>query len=263
VVDRSGRPKPGEVRRRAGIVDLHTHLLPGVDDGVRNLAEALDQLRVARDQGVDAVVCTPHVRPWPPVDRGALLADRRRIHERLTAAAEKRGDLPEIGLGSEVLILDGEVSLDAPGLRINGTAYALVEILFGLSDFTGLRELFRELLDRGYRPILAHVERYGHLNARDEQLAGWQEDGVLTQVNASSLAGEHGPEVRSRALALLAQRRIDVVASDVHGPHLRLNHIGQAFDVILERAGPETARRLFVENARAIFEGREIGRPPA
>lgn len=247
------------------MVDLHTHLLPGVDDGVRDLVEALEQLREARDQGVEAVACTPHTRPWEMPDLGTVLAERRRIHERLVAAAEAEGDLPRIGLGAEVLVLDEEVSLADPGMRINGTAYALTEVLFGLRDFSGVRGIFLRLLERGHRPILAHVERYVNLGGYD-LLDRWREDGVLTQVNASSLVGEHGEPVRRRAFDLLDTGRVDLVASDVHGPHMRLNYLAEAHALVLERAGSETARRLFVEVPRAIFEGRPLGsssHPPA
>ncbi len=252
---------PLETPEAARMVDLHTHLLPGVDDGVRTLAEALEELRKARLQGIAAIVCTPHIRPHSSVDCRQLLDGRRQIHEMLLEAATAEGGLPEIGLGSEVLIDDAAPELDHPGLRLNGTPYALVEVGFLRERFDALQNIFRELLDRQWRPILAHVERYPHLRRCEELLDAWREDGVLAQVNASSLAGVHGPAISDRAWDLVARGLADLVASDVHGPHLRLNHMGEAWSLVVARAGIETARRLFVATPSAVYHGRIVACP--
>jgi protein-tyrosine phosphatase len=242
--------------RPEAMVDLHTHLLPGVDDGVRDLTEALDQIREAGRQGIVRLVCTPHMRAEPGSERSRVLADWRRVHETLLAALELEGGLPEVGLGAEVLIREARVGLDDPGLRLNGTPYALVEVEFWRERFDDLRPVFLGELDRGFRPVLAHVERYTRLPASDHWLARWREDGVLAQVNASSLAGLHGQAVRERAWSLLEGGLVDLVASDVHGPHLRLNHMAEAWTLVAARAGAETARRLFEETPQAIYSGR-------
>ena len=243
-------------------VDLHTHLLPGVDDGVRDLHEALAELREAARLGIAAVACTPHTRLFEGRDLAALLEERRRVHEQLVRAAEAEGGLPAIGLGAEVLLLDEDLRLDAAGLRINGGPYALVELLFRRRGFDGLRGVFGAVLDAGHRPILAHVERYVALRD-DDLLDGWRAGGLLVQVNASSLVGEHGPDVRARGIHLVTSGRADLVASDVHGPHMRRNSLGAAAEVVARAAGQETVRRLFAETPRAIFEGMDVRPGPA
>jgi protein-tyrosine phosphatase len=240
------------------MIDLHTHLLPGVDDGVRTLAEAIEELREAGQQGVAAVVCTPHVHPHPSVDLRQLLDARRRIHEKLLETAAAAGGLPEIGLGSEVLIGDVTPDLDDPGLRLNGTPYVLVEVGFLRDRFDVLRPVFQELLDREWRPVLAHVERYAYLRPSDEHLDAWREDGVLAQVNASSLAGAHGRAVGDRAWEIIERGSADLVASDVHGPHMRPNHMSKAWNLVVERAGLEIAEKLFVTTPSAVYQGRRV-----
>jgi protein-tyrosine phosphatase len=242
-------------------VDLHTHLLPAVDDGVRTLDEALAELREASRLGIEAVVCTPHTRLYETGDLAALLDERRRVHERLVAAAEAEGGLPRIGLGAEVLLLEPGVPLDLPGMRINAGPYALVEFLFHREGFDDAGPLFGDLLDAGHRPVLAHAERYVWLRG-DEALDGWRETGVLVQVNASSLVGEHGPEIRARAVHLVTSGRADVVASDVHGPHMRRNSLGAAAGIVRELAGEAAVRRLFSETPLAVFEGRDVRAEP-
>ncbi|MBA2564299.1 MAG: hypothetical protein H0V09_02595 [Gemmatimonadetes bacterium] len=239
------------------MVDLHTHVLPGVDDGARTMAEALSQLRDARDKGVGALACTPHLRMGETADLSALLDDRRRIHERLVRAADAEGGLPDVGLGAEVLLVDDGTPFDDPGMRINGGPYALTELLFGLRDFAAVRAIFGRILDGGCRPLLAHVERYPHLLGFDliDQL---RQDGVLTQVNASSLVGQHGDAIRRRAEELLDSDRADVVASDAHGPHMRLNYMAEARLLVERRSGPAFARRLFEDVPRTIFDGRPL-----
>jgi protein-tyrosine phosphatase len=241
-----------------------------VDDGVRTLDEALAELREAARLGVGAVACTPHVWLREAGDLAALLDERRRIHERLVEAAEAEGGLPRIGLGAEVLLLDRPVPLGLPGMRINAGPYALVELPFHRRGFDDLRDVFRSVIDAGVRPLLAHVERYLSLRD-DERLERWREDGLLAQVNASSLVGEHGAEIRSRAFHLVASGLADVVASDVHGPHMRRNSLARAAEIVRGLAGEDTVRRLFVETPGAIFEGLEVrpragrregGRPP-
>jgi protein-tyrosine phosphatase len=244
------------------MVDLHTHLLPGVDDGVRTLTEALEELRKASLQGIAAVVCTPHIRPRSSTDCRQLLDERRQIYEMLLEAAAAEAALPEIGLGSEVLIDDMAPDLGHPGLRLNGTPYALVEVGFLRERFDALRDVFRELLDRGWRPILAHVERYPNLPRCEELLDVWREDGVLAQVNASSLVRAHGPYIGDRAWDLVEHGLADLVASDVHGPHMRPNHLGEAWSLVVARTGIETAQRLFVATPRAIYQGRIVIPPP-
>lgn len=248
---------------RPEFVDLHTHLLPGVDDGVRTMREALEQLRAAREQGVKALVCTPHTRPWDARSLNGLLEERRRVYDRLRLAADVEGDLPEVALGAEVLVVDDGVSFDPPGMRLNGTAYALVEVLFGLEDFGTVRAIFLRMLDRGHVPVLAHVERYVNLSGYDF-LDQWRADGVLAQVNASSIVGEHGPDIRERALDLVETGRADLVASDVHGSHMRLNRLAEAHAVTAERVGACLARRLFADVPGAVFAGAEHphGRAP-
>lgn len=246
------------------LVDLHTHLLPGVDDGVRSVDEALEQLRDAARQGVVALACTPHTRVREGRDLLGLLDERRRVHDQLLEAVMREPGLPQVGLGAEVLLIDDpELSLAPPGMRINDTPYALVEVLFGLPEFATLLDLFRRHLDAGHRLILAHAERYVNLR-RDDLIDRWHEEGVLIQVNASSIVGEHGEEIRRRALALIEAGRADLVASDVHGEHMRISHLARSLRIVRERAGEAEARRLFAEVPAAIFEGAPIpARAPA
>jgi protein-tyrosine phosphatase len=201
------------------LVDLHFHLLPGVDDGPDDLSDALELARAALQEGTGTVVATPHVRP----DLG--LTDAREIDERVR---ELRGRLAAAGiplvircggeLGHDMVfrMCDWELDLLAQGPPRR--RWLLVE-----TPFDGIGEDFHaataELRDRGFGVLIAHPERSA--DAALDGAAGLRRElaaGSAAQLNALSLTGGHGEDARRSAWALLAEGLVDVVASDAHGP---------------------------------------------
>jgi protein-tyrosine phosphatase len=226
-------------------VDLHFHLLPGVDDGPDDMAASLDLARRALSDGTRTIVATPHVR----ADLG--LTDAVEIHARvleLRSALAHANVALDVRCGGELgheLIFgmrQGELDLLAQGPP--GRRWVLVE-----TPFHGVGEDFHaatdELRERGYGVLVAHPERSA--DASLDGAAGLRrelEAGSLAQVNALSLTGGHGDEACSAAWDLLADGLIAVVASDAHGP-TRPPALGLARRNLLEvGAGPKTAEAL-------------------
>ena len=235
-------------------VDLHFHLLPGVDDGPADLDESLDLARAALRAGTGTVVATPHVRP----DLG--LIDPREILERVRElrAALASADLPlEITCGGELghdMAFDltrEELDLLAQGPP--GSRWLLVETPFhGIGeDFHAATAALRAL---GFGVLVAHPERSA--DAALDGAAGLRRElaaGSLAQVNAPSLTGGHGQDARSSAWELLEEGLVAVIASDAHGP-TRPPALRLAYETLVDGGmAPATANALVATGPRALL----------
>jgi protein-tyrosine phosphatase len=189
------------------LIDIHSHLLPGVDDGARTPEAAAAVLGRFRSDGVRLVVCTPHLRASrvgrAPVDGCA---------ERLNRLRALAPDGPALAQGWEILLDEPGVDLRAPHLALGGSSAVLVELPRGLTGAHAAAELFRISMS-GVVPVLAHAERYPA--ATPDVVREWRVAGAVIQVDAASLAGSGA---RGRlARSLVAEGLADVLASDNHG----------------------------------------------
>jgi protein-tyrosine phosphatase len=232
-------------------VELHFHLLPGVDDGPVDLASALDLARAAVADGTGLVVCTPHAHM---IDVAELPDRVRQLRSALAAAGI---DL-EIRAGAElswdhVAMFDGR-SLEAVAQGPPGGRWILLEApLPGTGDLDDFEPAAQELRDRGYGLLLGHPERSPAMNgdpgAVDRVLAA----GDRVQLNASSLVGYHGSAARAAGLELARSGRIHVLGSDAHQPRDRGPVLGPAVDILREH-GVEDAERFASTEPRALLE---------
>lgn len=236
--------------------------MPGVDDGPESPAgsrRAVDALGAAV---VERAVATPHLDASTlnrQEDREQRLEAFDRGWERLQQAAG-RPAAPTLHRGAEVR-LDEPLGDDLdPRVRLAGTRWVLVEFsAFQLPPYPG-----RQLADieaAGYRPLLAHPERFRGLKARMGEVEGWRAEGVRLQVNAGSLVGQYGPRIRENAWELLRRGWVDVLASDYHGRGEVMLTAAQR--ELLERDGREQWRALTELNPGRILEDREtVAVPP-
>jgi protein-tyrosine phosphatase len=237
------------------LVDLHFHLLHGVDDGPADLEESLDLARAAVHAGTGTVVATPHVRP----DLGTT--DAREILERVREmrAALAAAGIPltvECGgeLGHEMAFDLRPDELDLLAQGPPGARWLLVE-----TPFHGIGEDFHaataELRARGFGVLVAHPERSADAAIGDERgLRSELAAGSQAQLNALSLTGGHGEDARRAAWGLLHQGLIDVVASDAHGP-TRPPALRMARETLLDGGGlaPAAAHALVTTAPRELL----------
>ena len=220
------------MRPGAPIGDLHSHLIPGVDDGARTLGQALEGIGRMVRLGVRLVVTTPHLE-------GSLTLDRMALQQRLQLVEEAWSDLkvavqrehPEVTLarGFEVALDVPEPNLEHKDLRLAGTRAMLVEWP-RMQIPPATPAVVAHLRGRGVRPIVAHPERYVGNQDRVALAAEWKQAGAYLQVNYGSLLGRYGSRVRTHAFRLLRAGLVDVLSSDFHGrPHLEL-HIEEVAD---------------------------------
>jgi protein-tyrosine phosphatase len=239
------------------MIDLHCHVLPGIDDGAADLAEAVAMCRLAAADGVEVLVATPHQRTpsWENLDPEGLAALRARL-------AEAVGGRPELLAGAEVRV-DSELldDLARPGLGgivpLAGSRCLLLEI-----DRTDPRppveELAHELALAGWTPIFAHPEFIPALGDDLALLHRLAEGGALFQVTAMCVSGEAGAAARARCHRLLDEGLVHFVASDSHGVDWRPPGLARARSVLAARWGEETAQALTADNPRAVIEHRPL-----
>jgi protein-tyrosine phosphatase len=232
-------------------VELHFHLLPGVDDGPVDLASALDLARAAVADGTGLVVCTPHAHM---IDVAELPDRVRQLRSALAAAGI---DL-EIRAGAElswdhVATFDGR-SLEAVAQGPPGGRWILLEApLPGTGDLDDFEPAAQELRDRGYGVLIGHPERSPAMNGDAGAVDRVLDAGDRVQLNASSLVGYHGSAARAAGLELARSGRIHVLASDAHQPRDRGPVLGPAVEILREH-GIDDAERLASTEPRALLE---------
>lgn len=240
------------------MIDLHCHILPGVDDGARTLGEAVEMCRMAAADGCETLVATPHQR------RGSWWNDDREHLARLAEDLQRAlGPSPTVLLGGEVHVdtqLLSEVERLPQGggiLPLAGSRYLLIE--FGSTGTEGeAAHLVHELTVAGWTPIVAHPEFIPWLADDPRLVARLVSQGALTQVTAMSVSGDFGRGPQQDALDLIDAGLVHFVASDSHGPRRRPPGLSRACRTIASRWGDETARRLSVDNPRAVIENRPL-----
>ena len=240
------------------MVDIHCHILPGLDDGPKALDESLQMAEAAIADGITHVVATPHSSEKYPFDP-ALVRSRR---EELQAQV---GDRLILATGCDFHMTYENIKAlraDPPRFTINQKNYLLVEF----ADFAippTLDGVLQELLVLGITPIITHPERNPLLRTGRARLTGWVKNGCFVQVTALSLLGRFGQLAQSAAEKWLDEDAIHFIASDAHNVTSRPLQLKQAFELVAKRKSKEVADALFRENPLAAFEGRPLPYVPA
>lgn len=238
------------------IVDLHCHVLPGIDDGPATLEEAIALVGGARDDGISAIAATPHVSwSYPDVDSALIRTGVHELQDRLDAAGVRVQIMP----GAEVASTRA-ADLDDAELRrltLGDGPWMLLECPISPTDAPGFVSVASALAWRGHRLLLAHPERSPIFLRKPELVDELVAQGMLTQVTAGALSGRYGRTVRDFALRLIERELAHVVASDAHG---RSRPARIAAELEAARVGPELAAWLSHDVPVALLAGRTL--PP-
>jgi protein-tyrosine phosphatase len=237
------------------MIDFHNHLMPGVDDGAADAAQALEGLGAMWADGVRTVVTTPHFQgslTRSPAAFAARMAELDGAWSALCALQAEHFPSLRLERGAEVSLDAPEVDLSDARVRLGGSPFALIEFQ-GFSIPPRAANAFFQLKRGGTIPILAHPERYPGIRRSGELVEEWRGVGCHLQVNAGSVLGRYGDPIREAAMELLARGEVSFLCSDYH-TRGRL-WLRQARDRIADVGGSEQAELLTVENPTRMLAG--------
>jgi len=235
------------------MIDLHCHILPGLDDGAKTIEDSLAMAEDAIQDGITHVVATPHADTDYSFDYAKVRAARdelqKRVEGRLTLATGCDFHLDHENLS--------RLKKDAAPYCINQKDYLLVEF----NEFSippAMDQTLHDLQLMGLRPIITHPERNGILRAKPERLLGWVQQGCFVQITAGSLAGVFGPGAREDAWTWIDNGLAHFVSSDGHNTAQRPVKLKFAFDAIAQHRGKAIAKALLEDNPRAALNGEHL-----
>lgn len=240
------------------MIDLHCHILPGLDDGAESLEEAVEMARIAEGEGIEKIAATPHLFRDNFVHEDlSIIKERRR---ELSKALEVNTIQMEILGGAEVHIshnLIDEIRKNRSYLVLNQSSYMFVEFP-SEHVFSGVKELFFELMSEGIMPIIAHPERNSVFARNPSFLYELVQMGALTQANSGSFSGIYGSEAEEVVFRFLELNLIHFIGSDGHNRRFlapRLSEAVKRAEIVL---GKKEAKALVADNPKAVLEDREI-----
>ncbi len=255
----AGSGSAGEHRDPTALADLHNHLVPGVDDGARTLEDVVDSVGRMSRVGIRRIITTPHLT-------GSLTLEPSELEDRLDevteaweeAAAAVGRHFPDVEFrrGHEIMLDVPDVRFEEPRVRLGGTSFVLVEWP-RLHLPPGTTQVLRRIRADGYRPVVAHPERYIGLDAELRIVAEWREAGAYLQVSYGSLEGHYGPDARTTAYRLLRRGWAHYLASDFHGRPDRKIFKREAWDALTALGATESLRTLCITNPGRVFRDEE------
>lgn len=240
----------GSKSYNSGLIDIHSHVLYGLDDGPRAFEESLAMVRMAAEHGTTALVATPHASPQFHFDPALI--------------AERLAELEQALDGALALYSGCDFHLSYDNIQdairnpykytINHKNYLLVEFS-DMLIFKNTSEIFARLTGAGMLPVITHPERNGLLRQRLEEIAAWVESGVLVQVTAQSLTGGFGRKAQEFCRTLLDRGLVHFTASDGHDCDHRPPCMDRAREWLTENYGEAVSEALCVANPRAAVSG--------
>jgi protein-tyrosine phosphatase len=234
--------------------DIHCHIVPGVDDGAKSLRESMKMLEMEYADGVRGIIVTPHYR------RGMFETDDERVieqFERLKEESAKTYPDLKLYLGCEFHaytdMLEVFENHSRKAITMADSSYVLLEFseeksMHYIKGRTG------QLIEEGYTPIIAHIERYPVVTRHPEFVRELVRCGARIQINAESLMGDMGWSVKHFCKSLMKERLVDFIGSDAHNIKTRRPNLGRAAAYVKRKYGEDAAARIFYENPMRILE---------
>lgn len=240
------------------MIDLHTHILPGLDDGSENLSDSLEMAELALEGGVDTLIATPHSNQVGRFENYAS-QELEQVFQQFQRALV-REQLPlKVYLGMEIFASEDMEEKIRQGklIGLNRSRYYLVE--FSFDEEPGIiGDCLEQIFAAGGVPLIAHPERYFCVQDYPVLVYEWLKMGCFAQINKGSMFGRFGRHAAQAAKVLLQNHLVTCVASDAHSPYMRTTYMGDARAYLSDQFGDDEMHRLMVENPGRILRNAEI-----
>lgn len=240
------------------MIDIHSHVLPGLDDGSRDIYETIEMLTMAAEAGVTDMVATPHCNIQGTFENYYSQHYLQTFRE-VEKAIHKLGLQIRLYPGAEVFVTEDLPDLIAGGkiLTLNGGHYMLLEF-----DFYDSLEFANDMLEKiskmGIRPVIAHPERYFFVQQKPRIAYEWYEKGYVLQCNKGSFTGRFGKHCLKMANELIDRKLVSVIASDAHSSYHRTPVMTDAYEELLDGIDASYLELLFEENPRRILKDEPV-----
>lgn len=224
------------------MVDIHTHILPNIDDGASSFEESLDMLRMMVENGITTVVATPHFS-FDKNDIDVFTRKRDELSKELRFLAMQEKLNIQILTGAELMFTPNLDNYDLNDLTIEGTDYILIELSTRRNE-PDLEYTLSAIIASGYIPILAHIERYSYLLKNSQRLVNLIEMGVIMQINAKSFSSRNSYRLIKK---MISHNLVHILGSDSHDMNERIPNLEIS-----------TVDSIFIENQKSIIGNSEI-----
>lgn len=226
------------------LIDIHSHIIPNVDDGPKSFEESLKMIQKMSDDGIKTVIATPHVQ------KAVANTTRQFQVDQFYKLKEKAKDIKiDLVLGAEINYNE-DINTNFEKYLLGNSNYILME--FPYHRDTPINDIMKGIIEQGFKPIVAHIERYTYLNRVDYN--DIINTGALLQVNASSILNERSRFENEAANYLIENKLIDFIGSDAHALNRRPPNLGEAYTYLKNEIDKEYLNLIFYKNALDIID---------
>lgn len=247
--------------RDDAMIDIHAHMLPGIDDGAADIYDTLEMAEIAARSGIRAIIATPHCN-IPGFYDNYFGIYYKELFVKTYRAIEREKIPVKLYPGMEVFATE-----DLPRLFQNGEIITLSHSKYLLVEFSVTEDpmfavrILDKLKELGVKPVVAHAERYEFVQDNPQIVFQWRKKGYVIQANKGSFLGRFGKDARETVYRLLDHNLISVVASDAHSPKYRTPYLLEAYDILREECEKEYRDVLFYQNPARICKNKPILMP--
>lgn len=222
-------------------IDMHNHFLPGIDDGSSSVEDSLELITGMQNLGINRFICTPHIMQGVHENTPFTIEN---ASDKLSSYLKQNNNTSKIFGAAEHMIDDGLQELvQQNNLSVMPGGYVLIEMSY-LAESNALFQIIYDIQNLGYKPILAHPERYNYYHYTFEQYNKIKETGCLFQLNLLSISRYYGVQVKSTALTLLKSGMYDFVGSDVH----HIKHLNALQEIALKYPIEDMLKHCTIQN---------------